>query len=109
MERKYDLETLRHSAAHILAKALKNIYGYDKVKLGVGPAIEDGFYYDVELPERISQEDLKKIEKEMRKIVEKDEPFYKEEVNKEVAREIFKNDPYKLELIEEISLEQLLY
>ncbi len=102
LERNYDLSTLRHSAAHILAKALKNIYGHDKVKLGIGPAIEDGFYYDVELPERISQEDLKKIEKEMRKIVEKDEPFYKKEVSKKEAREIFKNDPYKLELIDEI-------
>ncbi len=102
MEREYDLETLRHSAAHILAKALKNLYGYDKVKLGIGPAIEDGFYYDVELPERISQEDLKRIEKEMKKIIEKNEPFYKKEVSKKVAKEIFKNDPYKLELIDEI-------
>ena len=96
------LEILRHSAAHILAKAVKNIYGHDKVKLGIGPATEEGFYYDFDLPVSISEEDLEKIEKEMERIVKAKEPFRREKVTKEKAKELFKNDPYKLELLESI-------
>jgi len=96
------LEILRHSAAHILAKAVKNLYGHDKVKLGIGPATEEGFYYDFDLPVSISEEDLEKIEKEMEKIVKAKEPFRREKVTREKAKELFKSDPYKLELLESI-------
>jgi len=99
---KESLEILRHSAAHILAKAVKNIYGHDKVKLGIGPATEEGFYYDFDLPVSISEEDLERIEKEMEKIVKAKEPFRREKVTREKAKELFKDDPYKLELLESI-------
>ena len=96
------LEILRHSAAHILAKAVNNLYGHDKVKLGIGPATEEGFYYDFDLPVSISEEDLEKIEKEMERIVKAKEPFRREKVTRERAKELFKDDPYKLELLESI-------
>ncbi len=96
------LTILRHSAAHILAKAVKKIYGFDRVKLGMGPAIENGFYYDFDLPETISEEDLSKIEEEMLRIVNSAEPFIREEVSRDKAIELFQNEPYKLEIIESL-------
>jgi len=96
------LEILRHSAAHLLAKAVKNLYGKEAVKLGIGPATEEGFYYDFDLPEAISYEDLEKIEKEMERIVKEKEPFRREVITREKARELFKDDRYKLELLEAI-------
>ncbi len=96
------LEILRHSAAHVLAKAVKRIFGEERVKLGIGPATQEGFYYDFDLPETISEEDLEKIEKEMQKIIENKEPFVREEVTREKAQELFKDDPYKLELLSDI-------
>jgi len=99
---KESLEILRHSAAHILAKAVKRIYGPSKVKLGIGPAIENGFYYDFDLPETISEEDLPKIEKEMESIINNAEPFIREEISRERALELFSEEPYKLEIIKEL-------
>ncbi len=96
------LEILRHSAAHILAKAVKKLYGEKNVKLGIGPATEDGFYYDFDLPVSISEEDLPCIEEEMEKIVKAKEAFRREVVSREKAQELFKDDPYKLELLESI-------
>lgn len=95
-----DLMTLRHSAAHILAQAVKHLY--PDVKLGIGPAIEDGFYYDFDHPEGFTPDDLEKIEKEMRKIVGKKIPFVRREVTKDEAEKIFAHEPYKLELIREL-------
>ena len=99
---KESLEILRHSAAHILAKAVKRIYGPSKVKLGIGPAIENGFYYDFDLPETISEEDLPKIEKEMESIINNAEPFIREEISREKALELFSEEPHKLEIIMEL-------
>lgn len=96
----HDLTTLRHSAAHILAEAVKQLY--PEVKLGIGPAIEDGFYYDFDRPEGFTPEDLEKIEKRMHEIVNADEPFIRTEVSKAEAERVFANEPYKLELIREI-------
>ncbi|MBP2622915.1 threonine--tRNA ligase [Streptococcus oricebi] len=96
------LDILRHSAAHLFAQAAKR--HFPDIHLGVGPAIQDGFYYDTDNEAgQISNEDLARIEDEMRKIVKENFPSIREEVSKEEAREIFKNDPYKLELIEEHS------
>lgn len=92
--------TLRHSAAHILAEAVKQLY--PEVKLGIGPAIEDGFYYDFDRPEGFTPEDLERIERRMREIVTADEPFVRTEVSKAEAERLFANEPYKLELIREI-------
>lgn len=96
------LDILRHSAAHLFAQAAKR--HFPEIKLGVGPAIQDGFYYDTDnAAGQISNEDLAKIEEEMRKIVKENFPSERREVTKEEALEIFKDDPYKLELIQEHS------
>ncbi|MBJ8349199.1 threonine--tRNA ligase [Streptococcus zalophi] len=96
------LDVLRHSAAHLFAQAARRLF--PEIKLGVGPAIQDGFYYDTDNEAgQISNEDLEAIEAEMRKIVKENFSSIRQEVSKDEAREIFKNDPYKLELIEEHS------
>ena len=95
-----DMLTLRHSAAHILAEAAKELY--PEVKLGIGPAIEDGFYYDFDRPDGFSPEDLENIEAKMREIVAADLPFSRREVTREEAEKIFADEPYKLELVVEI-------
>ena len=96
------LDILRHSAAHLFAQAACRLF--PDIHLGVGPAIQDGFYYDTDNEAgQISNEDLPRIEEEMKKIVKENFPSVREEVIKDEAREIFKNDPYKLELIEEHS------
>lgn len=96
------LAILRHSAAHLFAQAARRLF--PDIHLGVGPTIQDGFYYDTDNQAgQISNEGLPKIEEEMKKIVKENFPSIREEVTKDQAREIFKNDPYKLELIEEHS------
>ena len=95
-----DLIMLRHSAAHVLAQAVKELY--PDVKLGIGPAIEDGFYYDFDRKEGFTPDDLEKIEARMEKIIAADLPFERSEVTKAEAEKIFATEPYKLELIAEI-------
>ena len=94
-----DLEKLRHSTSHILATAVKRLY--PNAKLGIGPAIEDGFYYDFDNL-NIKEQDLIKIENEMQKIIKENQKFQKKEVSKKDAENLFKNEPYKLELLKEI-------
>ncbi len=96
------LEILRHSSAHLMAQAIKRLY--KDVKLGVGPVIEGGFYYDIDMPESFTPEDLPKIEKEMKKIINENLPIVRKEVSREEAIQIYKEigDEYKLELIEAI-------
>ncbi len=98
------LDVLRHSAAHILADAVVRFFGGEAVKLGIGPAIEDGFYYDFDLPRPLSADDLPKIEELMRRIVAEDAEFRVEFMNKDEARKLFERlgQTYKLELLEEI-------
>ena len=93
-------ETIRHSLSHIMASAIKELY--PKTKFAIGPAIENGFYYDFDFKKPVSSEDLPKIEKKMKEIIKKDISFDKEEVSKEEAKKIFKDQPYKLELIKEM-------
>lgn len=93
------LEILRHSTAHLMAQAVKRIYGQDKVKLGVGPVIEGGFYYDIDVDQPISSEDLGAIEKEMKKIVNENIEVVRKEVTRDEALDFFKEDEYKVELI----------
>jgi threonyl-tRNA synthetase len=104
LDSKDGLEVYRHSTAHLLAQALRRIYGQDKVKLGIGPVIEDGFYYDIDLDESISSEDLGKIEKEMAKIVQENLEIKRRVVSREEAIEIFEKmgDHLKLELIRDL-------
>ncbi len=96
-------EIFRHSASHILADAVKRIF--PEAKLTIGPAIEDGFYYDFDIGKPFTPEDLKKIEKEMKKIVKQNLCFERLDVNTEEAKRIAKslNEPYKLELIDELA------
>ncbi|MCQ6278332.1 threonine--tRNA ligase [Bacillus sp. EB600] len=101
-ESKDALEVLRHSTAHLMAQAVKRLY--PEVKLGVGPVIESGFYYDMDLDVSLTPEDLPKIEKEMTKIVNENLEVIRKEVSRNDAVKLFKEagDPYKLELIEAI-------
>lgn len=94
------LEVLRHSTAHLMAQALKRLYG--DVKFGVGPVIEGGFYYDFDMDDKVSSDDFDKIEKTMKQIVNENHKIVREVVSKEKTKDFFKDDPYKLELIDAI-------
>lgn len=96
----HDVTTVRHSLAHVMAEAVQHLY--PGVKLGIGPAIQDGFYYDFLFPSLISNDDLPAIEKEMRRIIAGGHEFTRREVSKEEARRIFADQPFKLELIEDL-------
>ncbi|MDP8258409.1 MAG: threonine--tRNA ligase [Candidatus Aadella gelida] len=98
------LQVLRHSTAHVMADAVKKLY--PGVKLGIGPAIEGGFYYDFDFSgckqTMLIPENLRKIEKEMRRIISKKVPFGKKDIGKKEALKKFKDEPYKIELIKEL-------
>ncbi len=96
------LEILRHSTAHLLAQAVKR--KFPDAKLGIGPVIDSGFYYDIDSPEPITAEDLPEIEKEMKKIIGENVEVIRHDVSREEAERIFKeiDDEYKLELLEAI-------
>ncbi|CAM4268850.1 threonine--tRNA ligase [Paenibacillus alkaliterrae] len=98
------LEVYRHSTAHLLAQAIKRLYGNTNVKLGIGPVIEDGFYYDIDMEQSLTPEDLVKIEKEMDKITQQNLDIRRREVSREEALAIFKelDDNLKLELIRDL-------
>jgi threonyl-tRNA synthetase len=104
------LEVYRHSTAHLLAQAIKRIYGNKEVKLGIGPVIEDGFYYDIDLATPLSSEDLAKIEKEMERIVQENLTISRRVVSREEALQIFGEleDPLKLELIRDLPEDAVL-
>jgi threonyl-tRNA synthetase len=87
-------------ASHIMAEAVKSLF--PDVKFGIGPAIENGFYYDFELPRPLVPDDLPVIETKMKEIIKANFPFIHREMTKEEAREIFKDQPFKLELIAEL-------
>ena len=99
------LEKMRHSAAHVMAEAVESLF--PEAKFGIGPSIEDGFYYDFDLPRSLTPGDLPVIEDGMRAIIVQNVPFISEEVSKEKARQIFARQPYKLELIAEIPDEKV--
>jgi threonyl-tRNA synthetase len=105
-DREEALEVLRHSTAHLMAQAIKRLY--KNVKLGVGPVIEGGFYYDIDLEESLTPEDLPRIEKEMKKIVNENLEIIRKEVSREEAVQLYKEigDEYKLELIEAIPADE---
>ena len=98
------LAVMRHSTAHLMAQALKRLYGERRVKLGIGPVIEDGFYYDIDLDVSITPDDLPAIEKEMEKIVQENLPIRRREVSREEALALYEElgDPLKIELINDL-------
>ncbi len=100
------LELLRHSAAHVLATAVREIV--PTAGIGFGPAIEEGFYYDFEVPEPFTPEDLEAIEERMGEVVERDLAFERRRVTKEEARELFSDDPLKLERLEEFGDDEVI-
>ncbi len=99
-------DVYRHSTAHVLAQAVKNLF--PNVKLGIGPPIEDGFYYDFSLPKSFKPEDLEAIEKEMNEIIKKDYQFVRHEMQREDALEFFRKrgEDYKVELINDLPEEE---
>ena len=101
------LNTLNHSCAHLLAHAVKNLY--PNAKFWVGPVIKEGFYYDIDLGnESISEESLEKISKEMKKIAKNDRLIKRIELSKEEALDMFKDDPYKIDLIENMPEDEII-
>ena len=100
-----DIQTARHSLSHIMAEAVDQLF--PNVKFGIGPAIDNGFYYDFDIEKSILPEDLEKIENKMRELIKRDVPFEKSTMKKAEALEFFKNQPYKDELIKGIEDEQV--
>ncbi|EDL65542.1 threonyl-tRNA synthetase [Bacillus sp. SG-1] len=100
------VKMMRHSAAHILAQAVQRLYG--NVQLGVGPVIDNGFYYDLDLEKSLSQSDLVEIEKEMKNIISENHPISREELSRKEAESLFSSDPLKVELIEDIPEDETL-
>ncbi len=102
MERYEDsqLYKIRHSAAHVMAQAVLEMFPPGEARIAIGPPIENGFYYDFELPRSLTPEDLEAIENRMREIIKANQPFVREEVSAEQAKAQFADQPYKIELIE---------
>jgi threonyl-tRNA synthetase len=100
------LDIMRHSAAHVLATAVRRLH--PTAGIGFGPSIEDGFYYDFEVPQPFTPEDLERIEAEITKVIAADEPFERRVVNKEEARALFADDPLKLERLEELGDDEVI-
>ncbi|MCF6138182.1 threonine--tRNA ligase [Pseudalkalibacillus berkeleyi] len=102
------LEIIRHSTAHLMAQAIKRVFKDEKIQLGVGPVIENGFYYDIDMESRLTEEDFPKIEKEMKKIVDENLEIKREEVSREEAIRRYKEmgDELKVELVEAIPEDQ---
>src|SRR5690606_18669307 len=96
------LEVLRHSTAHVMAQAVKRLI--PEAKLAIGPPIENGFYYDFDLPRPLTPDDLKQIEEEMRRIIKEDYPFSRDEMDREAAIRFYKErgEEYKVEILEEL-------
>ncbi len=99
-DKRAKLDLLRHSYAHVMAEAVLRIY--PTAKIAIGPSIENGFYYDFDLPEKLTPEILEKISDEMKEIIKGGAKFERKEVNREEALELFKDQPYKLEIIKEL-------
>ena len=98
----------RHSLAHILAKAVMEIYGKENVQIAIGPEIADGFYYDFVLPKNVTNDDFPAIEEKMREIIKRREDWVCKELSKSEALEIFKDQIFKVELINELPEDERL-
>ncbi|RLD14238.1 MAG: threonine--tRNA ligase, partial [Caldiserica bacterium] len=99
------LDILNHSTSHILAWAVKSLF--KGAKLGIGPSIKNGFYYDFLVEKPFTPEDIEKIENKMRELLTREYKFEKEEISKERAKELFKDEKFKLELIDELEEETI--
>ncbi len=101
---KYDLDTLRHSTAHLMAQAIMELFPNDNVQLGIGPTIENGFYYDIDMTAKLTDENLKQIEEKMKEIIKRNLPVVRHEVSRDEALKLFasKGQHLKCELIKDI-------
>ncbi|MGZ9586561.1 threonine--tRNA ligase [Paenibacillus marinisediminis] len=110
LDSKEGLDIYRHSTAHLMAQAIKRIYGAQAVKLGIGPVIEDGFYYDIDIANPLSTEDLVAIEREMEKIIQENIPIVRRVVSRAEAIQLFEKleEPLKLELIRDLPEDEVL-
>ncbi|MDP6633199.1 MAG: threonine--tRNA ligase, partial [Dehalococcoidales bacterium] len=99
------LDAMRHSAAHVMAEAVQSIF--PDARFGIGPSIENGFYYDFELPRSLTPDDLPLIEAKMKEIIASNSAFVREEITRQEAKKLFADQPYKLELIDEIPDEKM--
>ncbi|MBA2937328.1 threonine--tRNA ligase [Paenibacillus sp. CGMCC 1.16610] len=110
LDSKEGLEIYRHTTAHVMAQSIKRIYGDKAVKLGIGPVIEDGFYYDIDIEKPLSIDDLAAIEKEMEKIIQENLPIVRRVVSRREAVMTFEEleEPLKLELIRELPEDVLI-
>jgi threonyl-tRNA synthetase len=100
------LEKLRHSTSHVMAEAVLHLF--PGAKFAIGPSIEDGFYYDFDLPRPLTPEDLETIEARMREIVKAGYPFERREISRQEAEQVFADQPYKLELIADMPEDEVL-
>lgn len=100
MEQEISIDLLRHSTSHVMAAAIKRLF--PEVKIAIGPSIENGFYYDFDFERGFSPEDFASIEAEMKKIIKSKAPFTRKEVSRDEALELFKDEPYKVELIKDL-------
>ncbi|MBV9279566.1 MAG: threonine--tRNA ligase, partial [Chloroflexi bacterium] len=98
--REIPLATMRHSAAHVMAAAVVEMF--PDAALGIGPATEDGFYYDFDLPRSLTPEDFPEIERRMTRLIAEDHPFIRRVISRPEARQIFADQPYKLEIVDEL-------
>ncbi len=108
MEKEELMEVYRHSLAHILAKAVIEIFGKENVQYAIGPQIADGFYYDFTLPRTVVNDDFKTIEDKMREIIKRCEDWRREEISRADALKLFENQKFKLELINDLPEDELL-
>src|SRR4030043_303954 len=102
---KQNIEAIRHSLSHIMAYAVQELY--PETKFGIGPAIENGFYYDFDLKNNLTPQDLPRIEKKMRELIREDLKFEKKIVSKPEAKKLFKDQPYQLELLDELKDDEI--
>ena len=102
------LACYRHSLAHVLAKAVIEIFGKDQVQYAIGPQIADGFYYDFVLPRTVTKDDYKTIENKMHEILKRKEVWTREEISREDALKLFAGQKFKVELIEDLPEDELL-
>ena len=101
-KKEFFLSVYRHSLAHVMAKAVMEIFGKENVQITIGPQIADGAYYDFELPRTVTQDDFKVIEDKMREIIKRREDWTRKEVSKEEALEMFKDQRFKVEIINDL-------
>ena len=99
-----NIDNIRHSLAHVLAMAV--LKKFPKAQLGVGPVIENGFYYDIKLPRAVNDDELKELQKTMREIIAQNLAFRGEKITPQKARNMFRHQPFKLDLIKEFSKEK---